>query len=180
MKSVASVRLKKILTATGIFIILIHIALGILIRLIPHSPFINTSIGRFYSSFFFLGPFFPEDKIQSSYHVYARYYQQKEHVWSAYKDVMYDPFQEYIQQPWAFHQIILRDHYRKSVDRIMHDKGNLETSADLKRLTASLQETLPIKQAPDSMEIVYLIRWFNVDNNTYRTDTLFQFTYQPQ
>lgn len=175
---------RKVIASAALIVVAVHLSLCWYFASAPRNHFARTAVGVFYRRLVLLGPFFSEDRIQSSSHLYVRYKQEGQ-GWSSFIDESDQYFRDYRRKPWRYDLLMLRNYARNLSSSISRKAKkltfeNIKDSRDFKRLHVFVVRDFPLDRRIDSMQVVYVNRWYMTEQRAVQTDTLFNFNYNPR
>jgi hypothetical protein len=161
-------RFKQGITASVLAIIVVHVVVVMVLTFFPGLALHSTSkIGRFYSYFIHLGPFYREESIRSSPHVIVASKDREVDLVSEYHA-------RYLKQPWRLDHLLLRDYARRSADKLAtnhRQKHSLESMATLAEKCDRVFATY------DSLHVSYIHKWYLPDADRWVSRTVYSTTF---
>jgi hypothetical protein len=156
----------------------VHLLLCAYFAFAPTARLSRSHIGIFYRRLVLLGPFFGEDRIQTSPHLFARYKEGGE--WSPVSDngLTHSP------TLWQYGGRMKQDYVQylsRSISRSKNkDPEKIRKTANFKRLHHYLAGKTFAGKEPDSVQLIYVVRWYVPETKVVNADTLFNFKYDPR
>ena len=183
MKSPELLKYRKVIATIALVCIVVHLLFCCFFTFVSNPKLTRTKVGIFYQNLVLLGPFFSEDRIQSSSHLYSRH-KDKQGRWSAFKDNSEEYFNAYNHRPWQCSNLVLRDYSRyvlRDVSRDLKstDIRSIKKTSSFKKLHRMLVHEGAQTGEVDSIQVMGILRWYIPTRNAVRMDTLFTIDYKP-
>lgn len=161
-------------------IVLIAHLLVLTISLVAPKQLVRSNpLTDLYSKLFIIGPFFPESRIKSSYHLYVS--KQEGSNWMAGRDFADDAFRRYCAYPWRYDLLRAGDLEKNMAWRVASVPHDRSRRKDLRMNSLRkyvMDELLKLK-TPDSVRLDYIRRTYVPERSSYRLDTLLTDTFYP-
>jgi hypothetical protein len=177
-------RYRKGIASAALVVVVVHLSLCGYFASDTGNQLSHTTVGIFYRRLVLLGPFFSEDRIRSSSHLYVRY-KQEGREWSLFTDESEQSFRGYWRQPWRYDLLMLRNYARSlssSISAIPKQApfGEIKGSEDFKKLHAFVVRDFPGDHRIDSIQVVCVTRRYVPEERAVHIDTVFNFNYNPR
>ncbi len=171
--------LNKILFRITITLISIHIVLAAQYIFFNLDIF-PTKIKSFYKKLVILGPFFSDDRIAVSPHLFVSY-PSASGVWSPFRDMAQENFNTFQQHPWRYDKLKWSD-YERYVMRKANPEVNSSTEIDGSEGAASLELIQYLNvlhpNKPDSIMLLCVWNTWQPAIKSVKSDTAFFVVYK--
>ncbi|MBL7858221.1 MAG: hypothetical protein JNM57_11085 [Cyclobacteriaceae bacterium] len=172
---------KNFLVITGLFLFVIHLS-GCIFYYFSSPPTSSGLVRKVYSGIFLLGPFFNEDRIKASAHLYIL--SRRNEQWSAPVDYGSKNFQQYTTNPLRYKALKFSDFERYTARKVSQalQKENFDivsTSSVFRSLNGFIQDIYFEGDSPDSIRLIYVVKAYNSGSKAYALDTAFNVCYHP-
>lgn len=171
-------RYRNTITTLALTLFAVHLLLCAYFIAVPANRLSRSHLGIFYRRLVLLGPFFGEDRIQTSPHLFVRYKEGEE--WSPVSDngLTHSPtvvqYGDRIKQDYV-------QYLSRSVSRSKNkDPEKIRKTTHFKRLHRFLADKTFAGKEPDSVQLIYVVRWYVPATKVVNADTLFNFRYDPR
>ncbi len=161
-------RIRRVITIGILVFLALHLALALAMtfsngRFRPG----NSTLANAYDHLVHLGPFYREDAIKSSPHLYVQLNN------GPATDLIAAHLNEYRNKPWKLNQLVLRDNARRSGDSFFRSRERSSSRALTKLKAATTNVVQP--EIEDKVRWIFLHRYHSIHDNTWKDDTLFNY-----
>jgi hypothetical protein len=161
--------------------IMLHILLCLLVLILPQRAVVANPITSLYRTFMIIGPFFYEARIKSTPHLLVSVY--RDGSWSLPIEHRMNSLRAYRQQPWRYDVLRKYDFEEYIASQVgtikkRHDFDKVMRSKAFRELNQFV--VLEYTDKPvDSLSLLYVVKVYSTMENSYKSDTIFNFTYNP-
>ncbi|WP_333820494.1 hypothetical protein [Ohtaekwangia sp.] len=165
-----------------IILLTIHTLLWVYFIITPRSyPLHQSKVAKVYERLFLIGPFFKEERIGVSPDLYIRC--KSDTTWSPYTNYGMNFMHAYYAASWRYNQLqqntLLRHFTRMAYRTTGKDITAALPSAAFCRLNTFIQKELVAAKAVDSIQLVYIFHAYAKEQQTFKTDTVWNVTFNP-
>jgi hypothetical protein len=166
----------------AIIILAVHSMLCLYIIFVPAESSIRNRLTIVYRQLFVLGPFFSESRIKSSHYLSVRY--KSEGKWSTSREFVNENLLAFAKTPFRFDRLPYNDYEKRLSYTVGEQSKKNKSFEDVKKSTAFrelnafiLKEYLKVHA--DSVAVLYGLEGYNPQDDVFKLDTVFYFTYNP-
>ena len=167
---------RNVVTSIIVAGLVIHVALLLFLTFSGSAAPLGKSLpAKIYQHLFHLGTFYRESSIQASDHFVVG--ALRDNDWN-YIDVSRKHFDQYLKQPWRSHEITIRDYIRDQCLKLERAKQP-QQSHSFRKLIRLTRAEFPQYNTSDSIRLLYIRRWYDIDYHSHKPDTILDLTFSP-
>jgi hypothetical protein len=155
--------------------------LSLYVIFVPKEYLSRNRVITVYRQLFVLGPFFSESRIKSSHYFSVRH--KTEGKWSPPREFVNENFLAFAKRPLRFDRLPYNDYEKRlsyTVGELAKTKNfeEVKKSSSFRELNAFILKEY-LKVSVDSITLLYGLETYNPESKTFKLDTVFNFTYNP-
>jgi hypothetical protein len=157
----------RVITIAILIVIMLHVAVALGLTFFPGQFTLgNSKVSRIYQYLVHLGPFYREEAIQTSPHLYVE-------VNGNTSDLIAMHLDNYYRKPWKINELTLRDNARRAADQFYRSRNKGKSTGATRLLKATAFALNP--SVRDTVRWIYLHRRYIPAQNSWHNDTLFNY-----
>lgn len=172
---------RKRIGGVAVIILSFHIFLSLLVLGMPRAIVQSHPVAALYNQLILVGPFFQEDRLKNSAHLYVSY--KVNDQWSPFTDHAQRQLEVYRKYPWRYESLHVGDLERYLSRQVGHSQGSatidaVQRSRAFRELNQFVVEEL-VPMPVDSIWLLYGTNLYLPKSHTVRFDTIFTQRYNP-